>query len=638
MSRRPALALAGLGLAAVTAAALALAGAFSGSSAAAPDCLPGSIRHSAQLLASSIYVSPAPGTDTANPATQISFLGVPPARLRAVSVTGSQTGTHTGRLAGYSQGDGASFLPARPFAAGERVTVTATIDLGSRFSGRPGPKTPAPAPRRRKVSFSFRVDTPYPTAGAAAFPNPAAQPSDYQSFATLPGARPPLLQITSPDRDPAAGDIFTTNGPGAGQYGAMIYSPRGRLIWFDRPPDGRSAENLDVQDYEGRRVLTVWQGKVLSLGFGQGEDLVLDSRYRTIARARGGNGLPADLHDFRLAGDGVAYATAFNPIRCNLASASGPANGALIDTAIQEIDLRTGLVRWEWHSLDHVAVAESETSPPKGTPWDWFHLNSIDLEPSGDLLISARSTWAAYQLQRGSGEIIWRLGGNRSSFAAGPGTKTAWQHDARMLPSGEVTMFDDGSNPPEHPYSRGVRLSIDTRAARTRLRASYYGPRPPLLSASQGNMQTLPGGDVVLGFGGVPEIREYSPAGEVLFAAHLSYDMSSYRALRFPWSSQPASPPAALAALNNTDEETIVRASWNGATDVASWRALAGSRPTALLPVASFPGGSFESSTILTKRYGYVAVQALDSSGIVLATSPAVAVASYSSSLAGGSE
>jgi hypothetical protein len=651
------LALAALGLAAVAAVAaavLALAGAFSDSSSAAPGCLPASISPSARLPGTHVYVSPAPNTVTANPDTEISFLGVPAGQIRDVSVTGAESGTHRGRLAGYSQGDGASFLPSGGFDPGERVSVRAVLSDDGRSSPANASRAPtsrrqaqtasvAPAatrpPREITVAFSFRVDAPYPTAGAA-FPNPAAQPSDYQSFATVPGSQPPVLQVTSPDRDPAAGDILTTNGPGAGQYGALIYSPQGRLIWFHRPPNGLSAENLDVQDYEGRRALTLWQGKVLSLGFGQGEDLVLDDRYRPIARARGGNGLAADLHDFRLAGDGVAYTTAFNPIRCNLTSASGAADGALIDTAIQELDLRTGLVRWEWHSLDHVAVGESETSPPKGAPWDWFHLNSIDLEPGGDLLISARSTWAAYQLQGGTGEILWRLGGNHSSFAAGAGgsgTKTAWQHDARMLPSGEITMFDDGSNPPEHPYSRGVRLSIDTKRRRTRLRASYYGPRPLLLSASQGNMQTLPSGNVVLGFGGIPEIREYSPSAYVLFAAHLSYDMSSYRAFRFPWSGLPASPPAVLAALNSTDEETIVRASWNGATGVASWRALAGARAGALQAVASFPGGSFESSTILTKRYGYVAVQALDSRGRVLATSPVTQVASYSASLPDGS-
>jgi hypothetical protein len=630
-------ALALLGAGALLAIVVLLAtGAFSGSTAA-PACLPATLHHSAQLPFSSIYVSPAPGTDTANPSTQISFLGLPALAIHDVVVSGQSTGRHAGRLLAYSQGDGASFLPDGPFAAGERVSVSAMVDVGRYYA----PAQPTPPLPRRTISFSFRVDTPYSTANVGPFPNPQASPADYQSFATLPGIQAPILSVTAPDRDPAAGDVFTSNGPSAGRYGPLIYTPQGRLVWFDQLSGGQSAENLSVQSYEGRRGLTLWQGKVLSLGFGQGEDVVMNDRYQVVARVKGGNGLPADLHDFQLAPGGVAYTTAFNPIRCDVSSVeSGTRDGVVLDNAIQEVDVKTGLVRWEWHSLDHVAVTESETAAPKtAAPWDWFHVNSIDVEPSGDLVLSARNTWAAYRLGAGSGNVLWRLGGNKSSFALEPGTKTAWQHDARLLPGGEVTLFDDGSNPPVHSQSRGVRIALDPIHHRATLRSAFVHPGPPLLAASQGNMQTLPDGNAVVNYGGIPQISEYAPDGSLLFDAHLSFDMSNYRAFRFPWSAQPAYPPSAVASLNNTGEETIVRASWNGATDVASWRALAtvrrsegspnGQQPQALTPVATFPDSEFESSAILTKRYGYVAVQALDSHGRVLATSSAAKVGPY---------
>ncbi len=388
-----------------------------------------------------------------------------------------------------------------------------------------------------------------------------------------------------------------------------------------------------MQSYEGRRDLTFWQGKVLSLGFGQGEDVVLDSSYRHVATVTGGNGLKADLHEFQIEPGDIAYITAYNPIRCDLSTAEGSSKGAIVDTAMQEIDIKTGLVRWEWHSLDHVAVSESETSPPKGVPWDWFHLNSIDLEPDGDILISARSTWAAYQLEGGSGKILWRLGGLKSSFAMGPGTKTAWQHDGRVLPDGEITLFDDGSNPPVHAQSRGLRIRLDLKTHTATLTKTYTHPNPPLLSASQGNMQTLPDGNVVVGYGGVPQISEYSAGGALLFDAHLPYTEAFYRGFRFPWSGRPSSPPAVAANLNNTGEETIVHMSWNGATEVASWRVLAGKDPKSLTPQTTIAAAGFESSTILTKKYAYAAVQALDSAGRVLGTSPAVRVGSYDSAL-----
>jgi hypothetical protein len=583
-----------------------------------PPCLPATLAHTAALPGTDVDVSPAPETATANPHTQISFLGAPPSEIRAISVVGGRSGSHSGRLRGYSQGDGASFLPNAPFDTGERVTVRAVIGAGG---GRP-------------IAFHFRVDTPYSTATTSEFPNPRAAPADLQSFYTLPGAEAPILTVTVPDHDPAAGDIFTTNGPGPGQYGPLIYTPQGRLVWFQKLAGGETAEDLNEQTYEGRRDLTWWRGRVLSLGFGQGEDIVMSSNYQTVARVPGGNGLRADLHDFQIVPHNVAYITAFNPIRCDLAPLKGARDGTITDTAIQEIDVKTGLVRWEWHSLDHVGAAESEVETPAGpSPWDWFHINSIDPEPDGDIFISARSTWAGYQLQGGSGKILWRLGGTKSSFKMGPGTSTAWQHDGRILANGEVTFFDDGSNPPIHRQSRAVRIALDFKTHEARLTSAYTHPDPPLLAASQGNMQTLAGGNAVVGYGGVPAISEFAPGGALLFDAHLPYDMSFYRAFRFPWSGRPLSPPAVLASFNNTGEETIVHASWNGATGVSRWRVLAGKRPATLRAQTAISMSGFESSTILPKEYAYVAVQALDAAGRVLGTSKTVRTISYAASL-----
>ena len=589
----------------------------SGSTAArvSPACLPATLTASATLPGTAVAVSPAPQSVAANPRTQISFVGAPPSQIAGVTVVGSRSGGHTGSVRAFSQGDGASFAPAKRFDPGERVSVRATV------AGRP-------------VSFSFRVDTPYSTAHTTDFENLPAPPSDYQSFYTLPGAHPPVMTVTSADRDPAAGNVLMTNGPGPGQYGPLIYTPQGRLVWFRQMPNGEAAEDLNVQSYEGRRVLTWWRGHVLSLGFGEGEDVVTDTSYRDVAHVAGGNGLQADLHDFRVLAHGVAYITAFNPIRCDLSQVGGARDGTITDTAIQEIDMRTGLVRWEWHSLDHVGAEESEVQAPSdSTPWDYFHLNSIDPQAGGRILISARSTWAAYELEGASGRIVWRLGGNRSSFKMGAGTKMAWQHDGRVLADGELTFFDDGSNPPIHTQSRALRIALDFKTHEARLVAAYAHRDPPLLAASQGNAQTLPGGATVVGYGGVPAISEFAADGALLFDAHQPWEMSFYRAFRYPWSATPASPPAIAASENDTAEETIVHASWNGATGVASWRVLAGPSPQALQPRTTIASAGFESSTTLPKKFSYASVQALDAGGRVLGSSPAAKVTGYYASL-----
>jgi hypothetical protein len=343
---------------------------------------------------------------------------------------------------------------------------------------------------------------------------------------------------------------------------------------------------------------------------------------------RAGNGYRADLHDFQMSPGNVAYVTAYNPMRCDLSPVGGKRNGVIFDTVVQEVDVKTGLVRWEWHSLDHLAVSESHTPvPTTAVPWDAFHLNSIEAEPNGDVLISARSTWAAYRISAGSGDIEWTLGGNRSSFAMGPGAEFAWQHDARMGPGATITLFDDGSNPRVHYQSRGIRLALDTRRHTARLLAAYPHPGGPLLSDSQGNMQVVPGRRQVIGWGAIPSVSELAPNGSVLFDAHMPAGYSSYRAFRFPWSGHPLWPPSASARLNATSDSTTVFASWNGATEVASWRVLGGPDPSSLTVRATMPSSGFESSVTYPDSYPYAAVQALDARGSLLATSATVKVA-----------
>ena len=193
--------------------------------AVSPACLPATLEHSARLPGTSVDVSPQPESVLANPATQISFRGIGVADISHVTVTGSRSGAHAGHLAPYFQHDGASFVPDRPFDSGEQVHVQAMIGAGA---------------GARRVAFAFGIDTPYPTASVSSFPNPPGAPADSQSFYTLPGAQAPVLTVTVPDRDPAAGDILTTNGPGPGQYGPLIYTPRGRLVWFDSAARRRS--------------------------------------------------------------------------------------------------------------------------------------------------------------------------------------------------------------------------------------------------------------------------------------------------------------------------------------------------------------------------------------------------------------
>ena len=215
----------------------------------------------------------------------------------------------------------------------------------------------------------------------------------------------------------------------------MILGPHGELIWFKAlGPPGTRAGNLRVQQYEGSPVLTWWQDPLIAGGSRTAGDVIANSAYQTIAVVRAGNGYQPDLHEFQITPQGTALITVYDAIDCDLAAVGGPRDGAVADTLLQEIDLKTGLVMYEWHSLDHVPLANSYSSAAPTTraePFDYFHINSIDVEQDGDLLVDSRNTWAAYDVDPKTGQVRWELGGRHSSFKMGPGTGTAWQHDAR---------------------------------------------------------------------------------------------------------------------------------------------------------------------------------------------------------------
>jgi hypothetical protein len=578
--------------------------------APSPACTPASLNASASLAG--VTVSPLPGGRDASAATQISFLGVPAGQLSGITVVGSKTGTHSGLLAAYSQGDGASFLPARPFAPGEVVSVHAGV-LES------GQTTP--------ISWGFTVavrDTAISSGGSSP---PAPNPRDYQSFRSRPDLRPPTVTVTSHAAPTATGDLFLAPYSGPGQYGPMILDESGSLVWFKALPAGARAADFRVQSYEGKPVLTWWQDPLVANGSRAAGLVIADSSYRTVAVVRGGNGYQPDLHEFQITPQGTALITVYDGIDCNLSSLGGPRDGAVADTLVQEIDLRTGLVMFEWHSIDHVPLTDSYASPRPGSriePFDFFHINSIDSEQDGDLLVDARNTWAAYDVDSHTGEVRWRLGGKRSSFALGAGTATAWQHDARQQPNGNITFFDNGATPRTHPQSRAIEVSVDVARMTATLVHSYAHPRP-LVAGSQGNMQALAGGDWMVGWGQSPYFSEFAASGQLVFDAHLPSSYESYRTYRLPWSGRPAEPPALSDARPTAPHRgAIVYASWNGATEVASWRVLAGRSRAGMTPVASAPRGGFETAIPMPAAVvgPYVEAQALDAAGNVIGVSP----------------
>ncbi|HSZ14084.1 MAG TPA: arylsulfotransferase family protein [Solirubrobacteraceae bacterium] len=610
-----------LGACAALGLGLAGASATAAAAASAPTCTPATVDNSA-LQGGAVTISPLPGSRDADAQTQISFLGVPAHDLSAISVVGSRSGAHSGRLLAYSQGDGASFVPSRPFDEGERVTMHAQLRTGG-------------SARAISDVFAIAQQDQISTTPRRIQPGSAAEAQSFHSRSDL---HPPVVTVTAQSPAVAPGDVFVAPYGGPGQAGPMILDSNGGLLWFKPLPTNTEATNLEVQEYEGKPVLTWWQGNISLHGFGLGEDVIADDTYTDIAHVRAGNGHESDLHEFQLTPQGTALVTAYDPILCNLSSVGGPSYGGLTNSVFQEIDVKTGLVMYEWTSLDHVALEESYETIDRSSvpyPYDFFHLNSISVDRDGSLLISSRNTWTVYKLNPQSGQIVWRLGGKHSSFKMGPATGTAWQHDPRELPDGAISIFDNGSSPKVHDQSRGVVVSLSGQGGSVTL-VTRLEHAPLLLAESQGSVQGLANGDWFVGWGQEPFFSEFGSEGQLLFDAHFPVHDESYRAYRFAWTGAPAHPPtfafeasAASGAAGGSAQSGTVYASWNGATQVAAWRLLAGASASSLVTVAQVPRGGFETAIPLPAGTTgpYMAVQALDAQGQVLGTSAAVAEA-----------
>ncbi len=564
------------------------------------------------LGADELAVYPSAGTQTASPTSQISFRGA--TQPLVATVTGSSSGNHTGHFEDHSDGNGTSFIPDSPFKEGETVTVKV---VGHTLVG---------ADQDGAVRFKIYTSVP----GLKLIPNPdrGGTPKKSQHFRSEPKLLPPSIKVQYKKPGRAPGDLFTAPKISRGQDGAMITNGKGQLIWFHRAPKGTSIYDFREQQLDGQPVLTWWQGKVL-FAKGYGEGVIWDNTYKKIAKVKGANGYKPDLHEFQLGPNGTAYTTSFQPVMYDVSGAPGrPKSGlsAVFDCVVQQIDIKTGLVEFEWHAIGHIPFSDSYSPsfPSASAPYDPYHVNSIDPESSGKLLISARNTSAVYELDPSTGNILWTLGGKSSSFTMGAGATFVAQHDVRRRADGDISIFDNGSGVPGAESARparGIVLHLDTGTDTATL-VHKLKRRSKTNAPSQGNVETLPNNNFFVGWGGSsPYMSEFDPNGNLIFDARFDpKDNNSYRSYKFAWSARPYFPPK-LALQKVKDNKVKVYATWNGATDVRQWEVLAGSDPNSLSPVKTVYYNAYETSTKIPNKYTYVAVRAHAADGSVLGTS-----------------
>ncbi|MHA7648885.1 arylsulfotransferase family protein [Mycobacterium sp. ML4] len=424
-----------------------------------------------------------------------------------------------------------------------------------------------------------------------------------------------------------AGYVFFVSGTtaaravgGEGRPAILVVCDKsGKVVWQRELPAGQTAGNLRVQSYLGKPVLTWWQG-LKQGGHGVGASYIADERYNVIDTVTPGGALSSDIHEFRLTPDGHALVTSYQEVVVDLSTVGGPKDGRVYNCVASVIDLASRETLFQWDALAHVPVGDSPAKYSAGQVLDPYHMNSIALDPAGNLVISLRAMSTVFNVDPRTGTINWRLGGQQSTFALAEGVEFAYQHDVEMPGANMLTLFDNhaegkagqpggGSVPSSLKW---IRLDPAARTA-TLLRAQRHPGN--LSSGAMGNLQQLPGGTTFGGWGTAAHIAEFAPDGTMLYDAEV--DGGTYRAYLDQWTGRPAEPPKLVFGGD------AVHAVWNGATEVRQWRLLHGPQSTAMTMLSTVDWAGYD--TPLPRGGsddGYYQLQALDAGGVVIGQTP----------------
>lgn len=482
------------------------------------------------------YVSPVPGAGDILPETNI--IVRPGGIVDAASIgtagliqaEGSESGTHAGRLRLSDDGLTITFRPAVPFHPGETVTCRLGTGLRSEALG----DVPA-------AEWTFTVAGPE-RAALRGFPIPSEGGGEPLS------SRPPPLAPSAVSAPAAAADTLPADYP---HLESRVYGTPapGRLFLvginekFLGAPSYLSILNDDGTPYFLRRLPASgldfkWNpnGLLTYFDYSRRAFYALDSTYAVVDSFRCGNGYDTDLHDIVLLPDGHALLMAYDPERVDMRQyvPKGYADAIVLGLIIQEIDRNKDVV-FQWRSWDHFRITDAIGIAFGGILIDPVHGNSLDVGPDGNILLSSRHLSEVTKISRSTGEILWRLGGvnNQFRFINDP-IGFSYQHDAKWLPNGHLTLYDNGVfHSPQ--FSRGVEYEIDERSRTAKL-VWEYRHDPDVFGFATGSVQRLSNGNTLIGWGfTTPTLTEVTPDKRVVMEMSFDPGIASYRAYRFEW-------------------------------------------------------------------------------------------------------
>ncbi len=557
-----------------------------------------------------VSVFPAPKTPVASDETTISFRGLKPQNLGKVRVVGGQTGKVGHTRLKHSDGKGVSIVPKKDFVPGEKVRV---------FTNKRIKLT-------NKGDFWVRIGRFYGSDDPGKGPQ---TPPVTDGLMSRPDLKPVGLDVLVNKPEASPGKIFYAPK----KVGSQIADNFGRVRYL-RPAGfggkGNEIYNFQTQEYKGKPVLTYWKGASGAQGFSQlGAYEILNNKYKKIATVTPGNGFGANIHEFELTGRNTALVQAYVGVKWDLSSVGGPVDGKLMDNVIQEIDIKTGAVLFEWHAAGNVGLKSSQTLPPEdGGPWDYFHVNAAKADGKG-ILVSGRRQSTIYRINRENARVMWRLRGDgvkpkTNDFKIGPGAQWGYQHDMERLPNGNISMFDNGLDRPntnvpiinEESSILVLKLSGKGKNRKASLVKRYNYEPDGIVAQTQGSARLLENGNWFAGWGQVLQMTEFAPGGEIVWDATFpstGQNTNSYRSFKAPWTGKPKDRPAIASEADGGG--AMVYASWNGSTAVQSWKVYTGADAGSLSEVASSNWKGLETEIPVPAAGAVFQVAALDSQG-----------------------
>jgi hypothetical protein len=345
--------------------------------------------------------------------------------------------------------------------------------------------------------------------------------------------------------------------------------------------------------------------------------------------------------------------TVYKPTYIGKMSGHGAFMGWIWDCIIQEVDIATQKLIFEWKASEHYDIWSSHNlegqTGTHNAPYDFFHLNSIDKDPSGNYLISSRYMHSLTYINGQTGDIIWIMGGKQNQFtdiSDGKALSFTWQHHARWHDNyTTITLFDNGADYGHKTakFSRGLHLSVDTQAMTVSLIQEYINPEK-ILSSSQGSLQVLPNDNVFIGYGYNGVWTEFTPDGNAICDVHFESasrfntgDVQSYRMMKYKnWVGKPSTNPD-LAI-----EGDVAYISWNGATNVVTWNleraSAAEGNDITYTEIKGVVKSGFETAIVLDGITGLLRITGVDHDGKLLGSTSIVEIVNPEDSKASTNE